>query len=390
MSRNGNTKTVAVAMSGGVDSSVAAALLSQQGYRVIGLTMRLWDVSEDNAALGVVRGCCSMESVSQAQRVCDTLKIPHYVVDMRHEFRQLVVDDFVSDYMEGRTPNPCIRCNTFIKWQSLWNKARGLGADYLATGHYAKIVSDENGWHLYRADFRAKDQSYALWGIPRNQLSTTLFPLGDKKKPEVRQIARDLGLGNAETPESQDICFVPSSGYQDLLKERIPDRLKQGKVKNTSGKIIGQHDGFQLFTIGQRRGLKIALGKPAYVTKIIPKTNTVILGDRSDVLSTTFLANEVNWTQPLSREKKNTTINQKTLDIAGHKNIIMRNKGWVDAEVKIRYLHKQAKAKIKILPNNKVEVKFRQPQFAITPGQAAVFYKGDNVLGGAWIKEVIK
>jgi len=211
-----------------------------------------------------------------------------------------------------------------------------------------------------------------LFTLTQKQLSRIIFPLGEMTKKEVRQIAHQINLPVKDKPESQDVCFVPSSGYQDLLKERIPDRLKTGKVKDTTGKVIGQHDGFQLFTIGQRRGLRIALGKPAYVSKIIPKTNTVILGDRSDVLSTTFVANEVNWIAPY------------------HSKPALRNlPKTLEAEIKIRYLHKQAKARIAITGKS-VQVVFKQPQFAITPGQAAVFYKKDTVLGGGWIKKVLK
>ncbi|MBI5779407.1 MAG: tRNA-specific 2-thiouridylase [Planctomycetes bacterium] len=416
------SKRVVVAMSGGVDSSVAAYLLKKQGYDVTGLFMSLGACLERLAPRR--KACCSVFDAQDAQRVADHLDIKFSILNFKHEFEQ-VIDYFCSEYDKGRTPNPCIRCNQYLKFGKLMEYADKLGADYIATGHYARITSpsrhlakqaspqsnnplapfnkgelygkvplNKGGlrglYHLNKGIDSTKDQSYVLFTLTQPQLARIIFPLGELTKQEVRKIAHQIDLPVKDKPESQDICFVPSSGYQDLLKERIPDRLKPGKVKNAGNKVIGQHDGFQLFTIGQRRGLRIALGHPAYVSKIIPKTNTVILGDRADVLNTTFVADEVNWTQPLSTESKNAKFNRKTLDISGHKNIIKRNKGWVDSDVKIRYLHKQSKAKIKILSNKRVEVRFKQPQFAITPGQAAVFYKGDTVLGGAWIKKVIK
>jgi tRNA-specific 2-thiouridylase len=357
-----------VAMSGGVDSSVAAALLLQQGYRVIGLTMRLWDASEDNASLGMVRGCCSMESVSQAQRVCGTLKVPHYIMDMRQEFRQLVVDDFVSEYLEGRTPNPCIRCNTFIKWRSLWNKARGLGADYLATGHYAKIVNDENGWHLCRAEYRAKDQSYALWGIPRIQLSTTLFPLGDKKKPEVRQIARDLDLGNAESPESQDICFLFGDRYRDFLRVHYPEqfaKLSGGKILDEEGTTLGLHDGFANYTVGQRKGLGVSSTERLYVLKTEAMTNNVIVGPASSLEVKGLKATNPNW------------LSENAPDQPFH------------ATIQVRYRDQGVPGMVSV-NDDKVYVRFDDTHHGIAPGQSVVFYDGDRLVGGGIIDAAIQ
>jgi tRNA-specific 2-thiouridylase len=368
MSGNGNSKTVAVAMSGGVDSSVAAALLMQQGYRVIGLTMRLWDASEDSASLGVVRGCCSMESVTQAQRVCDALKVPHYVMDMRHEFRRLVVDDFVSEYLKGRTPNPCIRCNTFIKWQSLWNKARGLDSDYLATGHYAKIVNDENGWHLYRADYRAKDQSYALWGIPRAQLPNTLFPLGDKRKSEVRQIARDLSLGNAETPESQDICFLFGDRYREFLRENFPEqfaKLSGGKILDEAGATLGLHDGFANYTVGQRKGLGISSPERLYVLKTEPETNSVVVGPASSLEVKGLEATHPNW------------LTENAPDNPFH------------ATIQVRYRDQGVPGEV-YPSNDEVYVRFDNTHHGIAPGQSVVFYDGNRLVGGAVIDSAIQ
>jgi len=372
------SKRVVVAMSGGVDSSVAAYLLKKQGYDVTGLFMSLGACLERLAPRR--KACCSVFDARDAQRVADMLGIKFTILNFKREFEQ-VIDYFCSEYDQGRTPNPCIRCNQYLKFGKLMEYADKLGADYIATGHYARITSPlapkRHGalmapkaqriqeYVLRKGIDTTKDQSYVLFTLTQPQLARIIFPLGELTKKEVRKIAHKIDLPVKDKPESQDVCFVPSSGYQNLLKERIPDRLKQGVVKDTSGKIVGRHDGYQLFTIGQRRGLRIALGKPAYVSKIIPKTNTIIIGDRSDVLNTTFLADEVNWITP--------KILAKTLE----------------AEVKIRYLHKQSKARIKVIGKS-VQVVFKQPQFAITPGQAAVFYKNDTVLGGGWIRKVIE
>lgn len=368
------SKRVVVAMSGGVDSSVAAYLLKKQGYDVTGLFMSLGACLERLAPRR--KACCSVFDARDAQRVADMLGIKFTILNFKREFEQ-VIDYFCSEYDQGRTPNPCIRCNQYLKFGKLMEYADKLGADYIATGHYARVATKTlrhqefvEAIHelplLKQGVDKTKDQSYVLFTLTQAQLARIIFPLGELTKKEVRKIAHQIDLPVKDKPESQDVCFVPSSGYQDLLKERIPDRLKQGVVKDTSGKIVGRHDGFQLFTIGQRRGLRIALGKPAYVSRIIPKTNTVILGDREDVLNTTFVADKVNW-------------------IDAGINLLKT----FDSEVKIRYLHKQAKARIKVIGKS-VQVVFKQPQFAITPGQAAVFYKNDTVLGGGWIKKVLK
>src|SRR3989339_496913 len=380
-------KKVVVAMSGGVDSSVAAYLLKKQGYDVIGLFMSLGACLERLAPKR--KACCSVFDARDAQRVADHLDIKFSILNFKSEFEQ-VIDYFCSEYDRGRTPNPCIRCNQYLKFGKLMDYADKLGADYIATGHYARVTHTKDNYQLRKGIDQTKDQSYVLFTLTQKQLSRIIFPLGEMAKTEVRMIAHRIDLPVKDKPESQDICFVPSSGYQDLLKERIPNHLKQGKVKDINNKVIGQHDGYQLFTIGQRRGLRIALGKPAYVTKIIPKTNTVILGDRKDVLSTTFVADKINWidsdppkaglrasppkADPLSTDNSGAPVAIKLA--------LRKLPKTLEAEIKIRYLHKQAKAKIKILSHNRVEVKFKQPQFAITPGQAAVFYKGDTVLGG--------
>jgi len=368
MSGNDNNKTVAVAMSGGVDSSVAAALLLQEGYRVIGLTMRLWDASEHNSSLGAVRGCCSVESAALARRVCDKLQVPHYVMDMRQEFRQFVVDDFVAEYRRGRTPNPCVRCNTHIKWQSLWSKAQGLGADYLATGHYARIIDDNRGWRLCRADYREKDQSYALWGIARDQLATTTFPLGEIKKSEVRRIARDLGFANAEAPESQDICFLFGTEYPDFLREYFPDQfasLSGGKITDQSGNVLGEHDGFSNYTVGQRKGLGVSSTERQYVLKTDPDTNTVVVGPAASLEVRGLRASHLNWLTVCPPEQR------------------------FRATVQVRYRDKGIPGTV-IPDSDGVSVRFEAPHRGIAPGQSVVFYDGDTVIGGGIIQSAIE
>ena len=368
MSGNGNNNTVAVAMSGGVDSSVAAALLSQADYQVIGLTMRLWDVGSKEESLGMVRGCCTSELSTNAQRVCDQLGVPHYIVDLRQEFRKWVVDDFVSEYFQGHTPNPCIRCNTHIKWNSLWNKARSLDCDYLATGHYARIIQNEQGWQLHRALDNSKDQSYALWGIPRDQLSTTLLPLGDRSKTEVRQIARDLGFVNAETAESQDICFLFGEKYRDFMRLHYPDRFanhKNGKILNESGEVLGEHEGFANYTVGQRKGLRISAPEKLYVLKTDAETNHVIVGPASSLEVKGLKAVHPNW---ISTE---TPVQP------------------FKATIQVRYRDRGVPGTV--VPNgDETYVQFKDTHRGIAPGQSVVFYNGNCLLGGGIIDSAVE
>jgi tRNA-specific 2-thiouridylase len=291
------------------------------------------------------------------------LEMPHYVVDMRSEFRQLVVDNFVTEYSKGRTPNPCIRCNTFIKWQSLWNKARGLGAEFLATGHYARIIYDNQGWHLHRASYQAKDQSYALWGIPRDQLVTTLFPLGDKAKPEVRGIARDLGFRNAEAPESQDICFLFGDKYRDFLRTYYPDqfsKLTDGKILDESGVVLGKHDGFANYTIGQRKGLRVSAAERLYVLKTDPDNNTIMVGPAPSLEVKGLRATNPNWLTPIPPNQP------------------------FNATIQVRYRDRGVPGVV--FPQGEtVLVQFKNNHRGIAPGQSVVFYDKDRLLGGAII-----
>ncbi|MFH0889494.1 MAG: tRNA 2-thiouridine(34) synthase MnmA [Planctomycetota bacterium] len=358
-------KRVVVAMSGGVDSSVAAYLLKKQGFEVIGLFMSLGTCLEKMAPKR--KACCSAYDAKDARKVADLLDIKFSILDFKTEFEQ-IIKYFCSEYDAGRTPNPCIRCNQYLKFGKLMEYADKLDADFIATGHYARIITKRKHYLLKKGLDKTKDQSYVLFTLTQQQLSRILFPLGELTKSEVRQIAHKINLPVKDKAESQEICFVPGNDYRVLIKARMPNRLKEGNVKDINGRILGQHQGYQLFTLGQRHGLGIALGKPAYVTQIIPETNTVILGPKEDGYHTTFLADEVNRINFPDDKKLSKTL---------------------EAEVKIRYLHKQVKAKISILTNNQVEVNFHEPQWAITPGQAAVFYRRDTVLGGGWIKEVI-
>ncbi|MFH1231621.1 MAG: tRNA 2-thiouridine(34) synthase MnmA [Planctomycetota bacterium] len=373
------SKRVVVAMSGGVDSSVAAYLLKEQGFEVIGLFMSLGTCLEKMAPKR--KACCSVYDAQDARCVADLLDIKFSVLDFKTEFEQ-IINYFCSEYDAGRTPNPCIRCNQYLKFGKLMEYADKLDADFIATGHYARITTEGKHYLLKKGLDKTKDQSYVLFPLTQLQLSRICFPLGELTKPEVRQLARKIDLPVKDKAESQEICFVPGNDYRILIKERLPNRLKEGNVKDTNDRIIGQHQGYQLYTIGQRHGLGIALGKPAYVVKITPKTNTVILGPKEDVYKTTFLVDEVNWISLFDDAIKST----KTLVARGDPDELLQTRLRREAEVKIRYLHKQAKARINILDNNQVEVNFYEPQWAITPGQAAVFYQDDTVLGGGWIK----
>ena len=357
-------------MSGGVDSSVAAYLLKEQGYDVIGLFMSLGTCLERLAPKR--KACCSTFDANDARKVADMLGIEFSVLDFKKEFEDLI-KYFCSEYDKGRTPNPCVRCNQYLKFGHLWTHSKKLGADYIATGHYAKIERESNRYLLKKGIDSSKDQSYMLSALTQEQLAHILLPLGTYPKTEIRTIARKLNLPVMDKPDSQEICFVPSDGLTKFLKNQMPDRIKKGEIRDTSGKLVGHHPGYQLFTIGQRH-IGIALGKPVYVVKIMPKTNVIVVGDKKDVYSKTCIVDEVNW-----------------IGIEG-----IKPGETIEATVKIRYLHPAAPATITPeLPasptggrthNSQLRVQFTEPQMAITPGQAAVFYLNDTVLGGGWIK----
>ena len=346
---------VVVAMSGGVDSSVAALLLHQQGYEVIGVTMKLYDIDEANLP-EYYRGCCTIDDVEDARAVCRILGVPHYVLNVQREFRSFVIDYFQREYENGRTPHPCIACNDKIKFSFLAQRARMLNASHVATGHYARIEPDGAGtWALRRGTDADKDQSYVLFGMRQDQLAGTLMPVGHYPKPQIRQMACDAGFPNADKPDSQDICFIPTGDYREFLRQRSDEQ--PGEIVDDAGNVLGAHDGIQYFTVGQRRGLGLSGGPPRFVIRLEPDTRRVVVGSEENLYHHTLFADPVSW-------------------VSGHPPV-------PDTEiaVKIRYKFAEAPATVSACDSGAL-VRFREPQRAITPGQAAVFYQGDTVLGG--------
>ncbi len=356
-------RRVAVAMSGGVDSSVAAVLLAKAGCEVVGITMKLWDhssVGGDNAKDG---RCCTLESFADCRAVADQFGFPHYAIDFSARFEETVIGNFVSEYRAGRTPNPCAVCNIQIKWPALWGKASAFGCEAIATGHYAQVSVSESGEiMLRRGTDSTRDQSYFLWGVPRDYLARTIFPLGALLKSEVRKIAAELGLPNAQTPESRDICFIADGNLGRFMAERARrDHVERtpGPIVDRSGQPVGKHDGIEYLTIGQRSGLGVALGRPQYVTRIDPESGTVTIGDDVDLFNRRCVLNNLNWINPPPM-------------------------GAFSAGVQIRYRHEAARACV--LPTSEgAEVEFETPQRAITRGQSAVIYDADRVIGGGTI-----
>jgi tRNA-specific 2-thiouridylase len=354
---------VIVAMSGGVDSSVAAAILAERGYEVIGIAMRL---ASDTAPRSATRaGCCSYEDFEDARRVAERMDFPFYVIDLRADFASSVIAPFVDEYQHGRTPNPCLMCNRDIKFDRLWLRAEALGADYVATGHYARIVRDAGGsFHLLKALDTRKDQSYFLFTLTQQQLSRTLFPLGAMTKEQVRARARALGLANADKPESQEICFVPDGDYAAFVAARSrPRDIRTGAVVDSAGRRLADHQGIHRFTVGQRRGLGVAAGEPLYVRRINPETGEVLVGRREELGAAGLRAARVSLVNP-------------SLSSGGAQQV----------EVKIRYRHPAVPALLRTIAGDRAEVRFARENPAVTPGQACVFYRGDEVLGGGLIE----
>lgn len=349
---------VVIAMSGGVDSSITALLLKEQGYDVVGVTLHIWD--SNNSA----RSCCGLKSISDAQRVCAKLEIPFYTVDAKKEFEKWVMRDFSSEYLKGRTPNPCIRCNQFIKFDFLLNKAIELDADKIATGHYANIEFDntKGRWILRKGIDASKDQSYVLYVMTQEQLSKTLLPLGKLNKTEVRKIARQMDLIVADKPDSQEICFIPDDDYAKFLIKTSNYQLKPGRILNLHGKIIGKHPSIIYYTVGQRRRIGVASKEPLYVIKIDAENNDIVVGEEKDVYQKKFTVNELNF---ISIDKLTQPVNCRT---------------------KIRYTHTPGLSQVSP-SGNRVEVEFTEGQWAVTPGQAAVFYDNDIVIGGGIIED---
>lgn len=352
---------VVVGMSGGVDSSVAAYLLKEQGYDVVGVTMQIWQ-DEDNCTLEEQGGCCGLSAVEDARKVADSIGIPYYVMNFKKEFKENVMDYFIKDYLEGRTPNPCIACNRYVKWESLLQRSLQIGAEYIATGHYAQVVQLPNGrYTLQKSATDKKDQTYALYNLTQYQLEHTLMPVGAYTKDEIRDIAAKIDLRIANKPDSQEICFIPDNNYGRFIEESTDATITEGNFVDTEGNIIGKHRGIIYYTVGQRKGLNLALGKPAFVVKIDPVKNEVVIGDNEDVFSKQLVANNVNF---MSIEKL--TSPMKVM-------------------AKIRYSHIAAPCVIEMQEEDTIRVIFEEPQRAITPGQAVVFYDGDYVVGGGTI-----
>ena len=353
---------VVIGMSGGVDSSVGAYLLKEAGYDVIGVTMQIWQ-AEDTCSLEENGGCCGLSAVEDARRVAADIGIPYYVMNFREEFKKNVIDYFVNAYLQGHTPNPCIACNRYVKWESLLQRSLEIGADYIATGHYARVVKLPNGrYTVMKSVTAAKDQTYALYNLTQHQLSHTLMPVGDYTKDEIRDIAEKIGLKVANKPDSQEICFVSDNDYAGFIEKNTGKKAECGNFVTPEGKVIGTHKGIIHYTVGQRKGLNLSMGHPVFVVAIRPETNEVVIGNADDVFSDRLVCNQLNF---MSIE-----------DLEGE----------MQVTAKIRYSHKGANAVIRKLGEDEVECIFKEPQRAITPGQAVVFYDGDYVVGGGTIR----
>ena len=369
MSKHGR---VLVAMSGGVDSSVTAALLRDEGYDVVGITMKTWDYATSGPRKPGQKevGCCTLESMNDARGVAMKMDFPHFIVDIREEFGDWVVERFTSEYLAGRTPNPCVLCNTHIKWAALLRRADDLGCEFIATGHYARVRHDETlGRHVVSRGLDAnKDQSYALWGLPQDHLARSIFPLGELTKPRIRAMATEYGLTRvADKPDSYEICFIPDNDYRGFLRRRTPGleaEVAGGDFVLADGSVVGQHEGYPFYTIGQRRGLGLALGFPTYVTRIDAETNTVTVGERDDLLGQTLTARQLNFV--------------KYADLVDERPVTGQ----------IRYKDAGASALAWQTGDDELRVAFAEPRAAITPGQSVVLYEDDDLVAGGWIHAV--
>ena len=353
-------------MSGGVDSSVTAALLKHQGYDVIGITMQIWHRSSTFEDAGAMQGCCTIDAVDDARRVASRLDIPYYVPNFREEFSDAVVDDFASEYVQGRTPNPCVRCNQFVRFDGLLRRADELGVDYVATGHYARVAWDEarQEYSLLKAVDPAKDQSYMLHTLQQQHLRRVLFPLGAMVKTETRQLARDFALPVAEKPDSQEICFVAGKNYKNFLHRYAGVEEQSGDIVDAAGQVVGRHQGVHGYTIGQRKGLGIAAPEPRYVIELRPKENQVVVGNREDAAAVGLACSRLSFTGERPHQS-------------------------FPAGVKIRYRTPERRGDIDVTGDDTALVSFQQPVWGVAPGQLAVFYENDRVIGGGTIDRAL-
>lgn len=367
MSKHGR---ILVAMSGGIDSSLAAVMLHEEGYEVIGMTMKTWDYASSGGNKKET-GCCSLDSINDARNISVQLGFPHYILDIREEFGDYVIDHFTGEYLEGRTPNPCVLCNTHIKWDALLRRADRLDCEFIATGHYANMnQSPEGRFYVSKGVDTLKDQSYVLWGVSQESLARTKLPLGHLRKTEIREMAKERGFFDlVNKSESYEICFVPDNDYRGFLKRRVEgleEKVRGGNFVLEDGKIVGKHEGYPFYTIGQRKGLGIALGYPIYVTEIRKDTNEVVLGIEKD------LDRQGMWVGKLNLQK------YEQID------------GKMPATTKVRYKHEGSSSIIEQIEPDKMEIFFHEPVSAIAPGQAAVFYEGNDLIGGGWILKSLK
>ncbi len=356
---------ILVAMSGGIDSTVTAMILHDQGYEIIGITMKTWDYATSGGDRKET-GCCSLDSINDARQVAVEKGFHHFIVDIREEFGDYVINNFVDEYLSGRTPNPCVLCNTHIKWEALLKRADALGCDYIATGHYARIGQKNDRYFIQRAIDHNKDQSYVLWGLSQECLKRSMFPLGEMTKPEVRQLAADYGyLELSKKPESYEICFVPDNDYRGFLRRRVPDlaeRVNGGMYVNKEGEILGRHQGYPFYTVGQRKGLGVTFAEPMFVSEIISGTNTIVLGREDDLIRNRMMVSGINL---LKYDKLPEGMETVT---------------------KIRYRDPGTMSELIQIDHSKVEVSFMANVRGIAPGQSAVFYEGDDVVGGGIIQ----
>lgn len=367
MSKHGK---VLVAMSGGIDSTVTAMLLHEEGYEVIGITMKTWDYANSGGSKKET-GCCSLDSINDAREVAVSMGFHHFIIDIRDEFGDFVIDNFVEEYIAGRTPNPCVLCNTHIKWNALLKRANSLDCEFIATGHYAQIKDNDGRKYISKGADPHKDQSYVLWGLTQEALHRTRFPVGQYTKPEVRQIAFDLGYTElSKKSESYEICFVPDNDYRGFLKRRLPEleaQVKGGNFVNTKGEVIGKHEGYPFYTIGQRKGLGVAFGQPMFVTEIVPETNTVVLGELDELVRNSMSVYQVNSMK------------------------YERIPDGIEVVTKVRYKDAGTLSTLSNTPDGRVSVDFHANVSGIAPGQSAVFMEGDDVIGGGIIyKEIPK